>query len=340
MTTSRISSIRKHKPRPGLVLTVLAAAVLLSAVLGLLCGSVGMDVVKAARDLCTGVASAEATILLHVRLPRMLGGLAAGGALAMAGVIIQAMLGNPLAGPNIIGVNAGAGMAAVICCAVLPTAVGVLPLASLIGAFGAMALVYTVARKTGASRITLVLAGVIINSMLGAVSDSITTLMPDVLVGANTFRMGSLSGVTLASLLPALVLILPAAVVTLFLSNELDVLSLGDDTARTLGMSVRPMRLVFMILAAALSGGSVSFCGLLGFVGLIVPHMARALVGTESRLLLPASGLLGASFLCLCDLLTRIIFAPFEFPVGIIMAFLGGPFFLWLLIRQKGGKRI
>ena len=345
MITWRISSIQRHKvglktrPKPVIVLILLVLLTAVSAGLGLLCGSVEIDLAKAIGDLVSGSTSAEATILLHVRLPRMLGGLLAGAALATAGVIIQAMLGNPLAGPNIIGVNAGAGLAAVICCAALPTMTGIVPFAALIGAFGAMVLVYTIARKTGASRITLVLAGVTINSILGAASDSITTLVPDALMGANTFRMGSLAGVTLANLLAAVLLIAPAIVVTLLMSNELDVLALGDDTARTLGMSVRPARLLFMILAAALAGGAVSFCGLLGFVGLIVPHMARTLVGTESRYLLPTAGLLGASFLTLCDLITRILFAPFEFPVGIIMAFLGGPFFLWLLIRQKGGNK-
>ena len=152
------------------------------------------------------------------------------------------------------------------------------------------------------------------------------------------FRIGGLSGVSMAQLLPALGLIAPGILIALSLHNELDVLALGREQAQALGLSARPLRLVFLALAAALAGAAVSFAGLLGFVGLVVPHMMRRLVGEESGPLLAASALGGGALLCGCDLLSRLIFAPFELPVGIVMSFLGGPFFIWLLLRQKGGR--
>ena len=133
-------------------------------------------------------------------------------------------------------------------------------------------------------------------------------------------------------------MILISLVLTLSLSQELDILSLGSDVAQSLGLSVRSVRFLLLALAAALAGAAVSFSGLLGFVGLVVPHAVRRILGGESFPLLLGSMLGGASFLTICDLLSRVLFAPFEIPVGIVLAFIGAPFFLWLLLRKKGGK--
>lgn len=132
--------------------------------------------------------------------------------------------------------------------------------------------------------------------------------------------------------------ILPSLIILLLLTNELDLLLLGSDTARSLGLSAKRLRVVFLALAAALAGAAVSYAGLLGFVGLVVPHIMRLLVGEESRPLMLSSLLGGAAFLTLCDLLARTLFAPYELPVGIVLAFVGGPFFIWLLLKQRGGR--
>lgn len=137
-------------------------------------------------------------------------------------------------------------------------------------------------------------------------------------------------------LIPAAVLILFALLLVFSLCNELDVISLGEDTASGLGLPVKKMRTIFLVLAALLAGASVSFAGLLGFVGLIVPHIARSLVGNESKYLLPFSALAGAVFVTLCDLVSRVLFAPYEIPVGILMSFIGGPFFIFLLVKRRG----
>ena len=282
-------------------------------------------------------ASTGARILLHVRLPRLCGTLLAGAALAAAGAILQSVLGNPIASPNVIGVNAGAGFAVALCTALAPTGAALLPAAAFLGALAAVLLVFFLARATGASRTTLILSGVALNSLLNAGTDTVTTLFPDVLVGSLSFRVGGVAGLTLERLAFPAVYIGVGLLAALLLSHDMDVLSLGDETARSLGLRVQATRFLLLGTAAALAGAAVSFAGLLGFVGLIVPHAARFLVGGEARRLLPASILLGVAFLTLCDVVARLLFAPYELPVGIVMSFLGCPFFLYLLIRRKGG---
>ncbi|MEE1242662.1 MAG: iron ABC transporter permease, partial [Frisingicoccus sp.] len=195
------------------------------------------------------------------------------------------------------------------------------------------------AQKTGASRTTVVLGGVAVNSFLNAASEAIRTLYPDVGVISADFRVGGFSAVTSARVFPAGVLIIIGLAIVLTLCNELDLLSLGEEAAQGLGLSVKRMRTVFFLLAALLAGASVSFAGLLGFVGLIVPHIGRRLVGGESRYLIPFCALGGASFVTLCDLVGRLLFQPYEISAGILMAFIGGPFFLFLLLNSKGGHR-
>lgn len=331
---------RRRASSPRLVLTLCAAGLLASVALSLCLGAVpiGLD------ELFTSLFSQESTpalrILLHVRIPRTLGAVLAGSGLAVAGVVIQSVLNNPLAGPNIIGVNAGAGLFAVLCCAFFPALPSLMPAAAFLGALLAVLLVYFIARTTGASRITLVLAGVAVNSFLNAGTDTVTTLVPDALLGSHIFRIGGLAGVSMSQLFPAGYYILLGGLAAWLLRNELDVLALGEDTAKSLGLPVGLFRFLLLLIAAALAGASVCFAGLLGFVGLIVPHAARFLVGSDSRWLIPASALLGSAFLTFCDVLSRLLFAPYELPVGILMSFLGGPFFIYLLIIQKKGGRL
>lgn len=280
--------------------------------------------------------SPAAEILLLARLPRTLAALLAGVALAAAGAMIQTVLDNPMAGPSIIGVNSGAGFAAVLFLAFVPEKITFLPLAAFLGALLCMLLVSFAARKTGASRTTLILSGVAINALLGAASDAVTTLVPDALIGASSFRIGSFASVSTKVLLPALILVAAALILSLCLRGELEVLSLGDDTAKSLGLNASRTRFLLLLLAAALAGASVSIAGLLGFVGLIVPHALRLLLRGNLRLLIPASALYGGAFVLFTDTICRIVFSPYEFPVGIAMAFFGAPLFLYLLFRRKG----
>ena len=276
-------------------------------------------------------------ILFELRLPRVIGALLAGGGLAVAGLLLQSATDNDLCSPSVIGVNAGAGLAVTLCCALAPAA-ALQPLAAFAGAMAGVVLVLVFAEATGASRMTLVLAGVAISNLFTALIDAVTTIFPDALLGYADFRMGGLAGVTMARLGPAAVLIGVSLALAVSLAGLLEILSLGPETAQSLGVAVRPVRLLFLALAAALAGSAVSVCGLVGFVGLLVPHAVRAVFGGESRRLLVCSALGGAAFLTLCDLIARAAAAPFELPVGTVLSVVGGPFFLWLLVRQRGGR--
>lgn len=288
-------------------------------------------------ELLSGTGTAAGRIFWYVRLPRTAGCLLAGAALSVAGCVIQNVLANPLASPNIIGVNAGAGLAVTVCCALGCLSGWVIAGAAFGGAFLAVMLVSLAAKAVGASRTTVILAGVAVNAFLGAVSDAVTNLVPDAGALSSDFRVGGFGAVVPQRLVPAGVLILIALGAVFCLSNELEVLSLGEDTAKSLGLKAERLRTVFLALAALLCGAAVSFAGLLGFVGLIVPHAVRRFAGTRCTRLLPLCALWGGAFVTVCDLLSRLLFRPQELPVGILLSALGGPFFLYILSKRRGG---
>lgn len=325
--------------RRGLFFAILGALTLLTAGLSLWIGSVKLSPAQVLNALLgRDTASAAARIVLYTRLPRTCAAVLAGAALAVSGAVIQTVLNNPLASPGIIGVNSGAGLAVAIVCAAAPLAQKWTPLVAFAGALLGVGLVLGLTFRTSASKMTVVLAGVAISNLFSAGIDAVVTLKPDALTGVSDFRIGGFSGVTMAQLAPAAVMILVSLVLVLSMSQQMDILALGSDTARSLGLNAGAVRALLLVLAAALSGAAVSFAGLLGFVGLIVPHAMRRLVGEDSLPLTAASALGGAFFVLLCDLPARTLFAPYELPVGILLSFAGAPFFLWLLFRKRGGR--
>lgn len=332
-------SSTEKKPHKRRILLLLCALVPVLALLSVCLGPVRVapgEVLEAL--LRRDAATAAGQIVLYARLPRTCGCLLAGAALAVSGAVIQGVLHNPLAAPNIIGVNSGAGLAVALCCAIAPKAAAAVPFAAFLGALAGVLLVLFIAERTGAARITLVLAGVAVSSMFSAGIDAVVTFVPDALNGYSDFRVGGVANLSMARVVPAFWIILAAMILLFSLAGELDVLLLGQETARSLGLRAKPLRLALLALAAALAGAAVSFAGLLGFVGLIVPHIMRRLAGEESLPLLAASALGGAALLTFCDLLARMLFAPYELPVGIVLALAGGPFFIRLLLRQRGGR--
>ena len=334
---SSLRSSTVHKPGGKLAL---AAVFLLLAALANVCfGASWLPPAKLWAALLSGPNdTAAARILWYARLPRTAACLLAGAGLAVSGAVIQKVLSNALASPGIIGVNAGAGLAVALCCAFGAYSAWAIAGASFLGAMAATFLVVATGRKSGASRTTVILGGVAVSTCLNAGTQAITTLLPDAALASADFRVGGFSAVNQARLLPAAILILLGIAVVCTLTNELDLLSLGDETAHALGLRVGPMRTLLLALAALLAGASVSFAGILGFVGLIVPHIARRMIGNESGTLLPFTALLGAGFVAVCDLAARLLFAPYELPTGILLSFLGGPFFIWLLLKRKGKK--
>lgn len=333
-----MKSLRKN--RIVYIYAISLAVLLLSVILGILLGSTKISLSDMLGAIVRGdYQSPEARILLYVRLPRVLGSLICGMALAVSGAVIQGVLANRLASPSIIGVNAGAGLAVTLCSAFGIIGGWQLSLFSFLGAFFAVMIVSIGAKKWGASRGTVILLGVALNAFLGAISDTVKTFIPEVSIISNDFRVGDFSSVTYAKVIPAAVAIIVAVIVLQTFASDLDVLTLGDENAKGLGLNTGVMRIVFLMLSALLAGAAVSVCGLLSFVGLLVPHAVRRIATSEAKHLVPLSALFGAGFVTLCDTLARVVFAPYELPVGIIMAFLGAPFFIFILIKGKGGRR-
>ena len=310
----------------------------LSVLLGVLLGPTKLNLWRALSDIMNRTNSPEARILIYVRLPRIMAGVICGMALSVSGAVIQSVLANRLASPSVVGINAGAGLAVTLCSAFGILGGLQLSLFSFLGAFVTVLLVSIGARKWGASKSTVILTGVALNAFLGAISDTVITFIPEISVMSNDFKIGDFSAATYTKVIPAMILIFLSVLVLITLSNELDVLTLGDETAKGLGLNTGIMRIVFLLLSARLAGAAVSVCGLLSFVGLLVPHTVRRIATSEPKHLIPLCALIGAGFVSLCDTFARVVFSPYELPVGIIKAFLGAPFFVFILIKGKGGE--
>lgn len=338
MVCSEKNNTTRHS-RPA-VLGLLAALLCLAVLLSLRCGSQNYTTAQLIASLGAAPGDPVRRILLYARLPRTVAAALAGGALAVAGVLIQAVLNNAMAGPNIIGVNAGAGFFALLAATLAPAAwgSGLVPAAAFLGALCTALFIWLLAGRAGLSRTTLILAGVAVNSILGAGTDALSLLFPDAVIGSNGFMLGGFSGVTLAAVGRAAPYLVAGFTAALLLSADLNVLQLGEESAAGLGLPVRRTRFFAISAAALLAGAAVSFAGLLGFVGLLVPHMARRFFGGDNRWLVPACALLGGSLVLLCDVLARVLFAPFQLPVGIVLSLLGGPFFLYLLLNRKRSR--
>ena len=325
--------------KTALLMAAVSIFTLLAGGLSLCLGAAALTPAQLWQALAAGPANTAGYIFWFARLPRTAACLLAGAALAVSGAVIQGVLHNQLASPGIIGVNAGAGLAVTVCCAAGLLSGWIVAGASFCGAMAAVFLVVFLARRTGASRSTVILGGVAVNALLNALAQALVTVRPEISMLSTEFRMGGFSAVSHLRLIPAGIIIVISLLLVMTLSNDLDLLALGEETAMALGMRVKRMRTVFLLLAALLAGSAVSFAGLLGFVGLIVPHTVRKLAGFDNRLLLPLCALGGGGFVTACDLCCRLLFAPYELPAGVGMAVIGGPFFLWLLLREKGGKR-
>ncbi|MCK5197414.1 MAG: iron ABC transporter permease, partial [Spirochaetales bacterium] len=277
-------------------------------------------------------------IIMKIRLPRSLTAGLVGCCLAMAGCLLQGIMRNPLASPNIIGVSAGAGLAAVVIFILFPGLYFLITPFAFMGAFITTLVVYTLAWKGGASPLRLILSGIAVSSFLGAGSNTLMIFYPDRVQNVIGFMVGSLSAITWQDVYGLWPYALGGFILSNLLADQLNILLLGDETAVSLGVRVERVRLAFIFIASLLAAAAVSVVGLLGFVGLIVPHLARLIIGNNARFLIPGSAILGAIIVMLCDLIGRTIIRPLELPVGVIMSLLGAPFFLYLLLR--GGMKI
>lgn len=280
------------------------------------------------------VSDPQSQIIWNIRMPRTIVAALVGINLSLSGAILQAVMRNPLADPHIIGISSGAGLAGVIIMILFPALEYLITPVAFAGAMGAAVCIYILAWKNGIKPVRIILAGVAVSAFLSAGISGLMIFYSDRVHGALMWMVGGLA----ARSWPHVHIILPYAILGLLLALAgaayLNILQLGDEMARGLGVNVEVTRIVMTAIAALLAASAVSVVGLLGFVGLIVPHAARLLIGSDYRYLLPAAGLLGIATVTLSDTFARVVFAPVELPVGIIMAFLGAPFFLFLLRRE------
>jgi iron complex transport system permease protein len=284
----------------------------------------------------------DAQIFFIARLPRAVAGAIVGSALAASGVVFQALLRNPLATPFTLGVSAGAALGAILAIT-FPLAVATLPfsavpLASFLGSLFAVAIVYglATARRLGLSTHVLLLAGVTLNSFFSALILFVQYIADASLPRAVRWLMGDLDVATYSPIVAVVPFTVVAFVTFAWLPRSLNLLAAGPDAAAARGVDVlRAQRLAFFSASLA-TGAAVSLGGPIGFIGIVVPHLVRLIVGADHRIVLPASALFGAGFLVACDVIARTALAPLELPVGIVTALIGGPFFLWLLVREGG----
>ncbi|WEK54050.1 MAG: iron ABC transporter permease [Candidatus Cohnella colombiensis] len=311
---------------------------LLASLYGLVAGSVSISVSEVWNALTVSDQPLYRQIIFDLRLPRVLLGILVGACLATAGALLQGVMRNPLADPGIIGVSAGGGVAAILIMVVLPQFGYLLPVASFLGAFITSLLIYILAWDKGATPVKIILAGVAVNALLGAVTNGLMNFYSDRVQAVLPWLAGGLNGRSWSHL----EFMAPYAIIGLLLSlfaiKPANLLLLGDDVAQLLGQKVELQRLLIIVLASLLAGAAVSVAGLVGFVGLVVPHAVRLLIGEDYRFLLPVSMVAGGALVVFADTIARSWFDPIELPVGILLACIGAPFFLFLL--KKRGRSI
>ncbi|PAA13331.1 ABC transporter permease [Pseudomonas fragi] len=339
--------------KPRALFTGLSALCLLSIWLSLALGPVSLplfDTLRAALRLIgvpiagEGLEQAE-LILGQIRLPRTLLGLAVGGVLALSGVAMQGLFRNPLADPGLVGVSSGAALGAAIAIVGgaafggLPEVMGpyLLSLCAFIGGLGVTALVYRLGRRNGQTNVAvMLLAGIALTALAGSAVGLFTYLADDATLRTLTFwNLGSLNGASYARLWPLLIVTVGVALWLPRRANALNALLLGESEANHLGIDVEGLKRELVFCTALGVGAAVAAAGMIGFIGLVVPHLVRLLAGPDHRVLLPASVLAGATLLLFADLIARLALAPAELPIGIVTAFLGAPFFLYLLMRGR-----
>ena len=297
--------------------------------------------------ISTGWAPTEGDLvdrtLDHIRYPRVVMSVAVGAALAVSGAVMQAVFGNPLAEPGVVGVSAGAALGASIAIALGLTVAGSWSVAALafVGAFLATMLVYATARSAGRTEVvTLLLTGIAVNAIAGA-GLALVMFVGDTAAREQIvfWQLGSLNGSLWSEVLVVVAVAAPATAVAVGLARRYDLLALGERTAGHLGVRVEALRLVSIVLVTLLAAVAVAFAGIIAFVGLVVPHLVRMLVGPSHRLLIVASALGGAVLLVWADLLARTLVVGADLPIGLLTALVGGPFFFWLIrrARQRSG---
>ncbi|EET48074.1 iron ABC transporter permease [Thalassobium sp. R2A62] len=331
------------------VICVSAVLLCIMSIASLTVGASGTSLLEALIAWGSGedIGLRERVILFDIRAPRTLMGVLVGASLAVSGAVMQGLFRNPLADPGLVGVSAGAGLGAILAIVLgglLPPAIAAfagiytVPIAAFLGGWLTTMLLYKVSTNGGRTSVAvMLLAGIAVGALSGALSGVLVYMADDAQLRDLTFwGLGSLAGATWTKFAVAAPLIILSLAATPFLAEGLNGLTLGEAVAQHLGIRVQRMKNVAILTVAGATGAAVAVSGGIGFVGIVVPHLLRLLIGPDHRYLLPASALLGASLLLVADMISRTIIAPAELPIGIVTATIGGPFFLYILLRNRG----
>lgn len=279
-------------------------------------------------------------VLLELRLPRAVLASLAGAGLAIGGALLQAYFQNPMAGPYVVGVSSGAGLAVAIVAVLAGTAAppqGSIPAAALLGGIGVVAIVATLAQRVRVQRtVTLLLLGLAVAAICSAITSVLMLTLPRGPEGVLFWLMGSLSGAAWDGVALVGAALLVGLILGLWNARALDAILWGDETAQSVGVDVGKMRRVMLLASTIPVAASVAACGVIGFLGLMVPHIARGIVGAGHGRLLPASAIIGATWLLVADMIARMILSPAEMPVGAITSAVGAPFLVWICLRRRG----
>lgn len=317
------------------VIVLFSFLLLISCIVCLMIGTVTFSLGEIWRGLFDSEDSLARRIVWDIRLPRIIIGMIVGMCLAASGAILQGVMKNPLADPGIIGVSSGAGLAATLIMILFPAYIYFLPLAAFLGALLTAMVVYGMSWKGGTSPVRIVLVGVAINAIIGACSSALMLIYSDRVQSVLSWLAGGIAGVGWVQFNMIIYYALAALIISIFSIRHIRILRLGDEVATLLGHHVEKSRFFLILLSTLLAGIAVSVAGLIGFVGLVIPHILRMIIGGDYRYLLPASALGGAILVVIADTVARSAFNPIELPVGLLLSILGGPFFLYLIHRRR-----
>lgn len=282
---------------------------------------------------------AEARLIIwNVRLPRILCGGIVGICLSLAGCILQGVMRNHLASPSTIGVTSGASFVGYMMLVVFPEYYHMLPVGAILGSFATTMMIYVLAYDRGVSPVKMILSGMAVSAVFSAFNDMIKIFFAERLADATSFMVGSLNGVSWDDFCLVLPYVLVGVAICCFLPSKMNILMLGDEMANTLGLRTEQFRLFLIAVASLLAGTSIAVAGMVSFVGLIVPHIARLIVGSDYKYLFPASVLMGYSFVVICDTVGRVILPVGNLSVSVVLSFVGAPFFLYLLRKKDKDK--
>ncbi|MFN3527583.1 MAG: FecCD family ABC transporter permease [Candidatus Altarchaeaceae archaeon] len=349
---NKIDHIARKKAKYASILTILIFGVIIVILLGIMIGSVQIHPLTTLKIFIekflgifgiqyeSGATQTEETIVLEVRGPRVIMGIIVGAALAIAGAAMQGLFRNPMAEPYVLGMSSGAavGAALAIVLGISFLGFGIVGMA-FVFALLEITIVYFIARTHGKIPVeTLLLAGIAMGFFMYAIVSFLKFIAPDeTLKVIVLWLMGSLSGATWSKIPIVLPILIIGTIGIYMLSRELNAMQFGEETASYVGVNVETTKRLLLIFSSIITATAVAFSGIIGFVGLIIPHIIRMIAGPDHHILLPASALFGGIFLVLCDIIARAAFSPVELPIGIVTAFIGAPYFIYLLRKKKKG---